>query len=303
VDHVFRLLRNKSTQPRWLLLENVPFMLQLDQGRAMEYLATRLEELGLFWAYRVVDARSFGLPQRRLRVILVASATEDPRTVLFSDESSPIEFADADGYACGFYWTEGNRGLGWAVNAVPTLKGGSTIGIPSPPAIRLRDSRIVTPDLRDAERLQGFAPDWTAPALDGETRIGRRWKLVGNAVSVSVARWVGDRLATPGGFDAARNEPMPLSGSWPFAAWGRRGERRAVRITTWPRSERHADLEKYLAFDPKPLSVKATAGFLSRARASSLRFADGFLDDVARHLDRMNAQATRASSRRTKVGA
>ena len=31
---------------------------------------------------------------------------------------------------------EGLRGLGWAVDAVPTLKGGSTIGIPSPPAIR-----------------------------------------------------------------------------------------------------------------------------------------------------------------------
>jgi len=36
---------------------------------------------------------------------------------------------------CGFYWTEGLRGLGWAVDAVPTLKGGSTIGIPSPPAL------------------------------------------------------------------------------------------------------------------------------------------------------------------------
>ena len=36
---------------------------------------------------------------------------------------------------CGFYWTEGLRGLGWAVDSVPTLKGGSSIGIPSPPAI------------------------------------------------------------------------------------------------------------------------------------------------------------------------
>ena len=47
---------------------------------------------------------------------------------------------------CGFYWTEGNRGLGWAVDAVPTLKGGSTIGIPSPPAIwdplRARSRRL-----------------------------------------------------------------------------------------------------------------------------------------------------------------
>ena len=26
-------------------------------------------------------------------------------------------------HACGFYWTEGNTGLGWAVDAIPPLKG------------------------------------------------------------------------------------------------------------------------------------------------------------------------------------
>ena len=35
-----------------------------------------------------------------------------------------------------------------AMDAVPTLKGGSTIGIPSPPAILLPDGRVVTPDIR-----------------------------------------------------------------------------------------------------------------------------------------------------------
>jgi hypothetical protein len=35
--------------------------------------------------------------------------------------------------ACGFYWTDGHRGLGWAVNAIPPLKGGSGLAIPSPP--------------------------------------------------------------------------------------------------------------------------------------------------------------------------
>ena len=74
---------------------------------------------------------------------------------------TPIE------HACGFYWTEGLRGLGWAVDAVPTLKGGSTIGIASPPAIRLaRDRRLVTPGIEDAERLQGFPAGWTAAAVE-----------------------------------------------------------------------------------------------------------------------------------------
>src|SRR5205823_9371065 len=108
---------------RWLLLENVPFMLQLDRGRAMRFLTRSLEELGFQWAYRVIDTRAFGLPQRRKRVILLASRTEDPREALFAgDRGEPNEPTSFDDLACGFYWTEGTRGLGWAVDAIPTLK-------------------------------------------------------------------------------------------------------------------------------------------------------------------------------------
>ena len=51
----------------------------------MDVLVDGLESLGWRWAYRLVDARAFGLPQRRQRVILVASRRHDPRTVLFAD--------------------------------------------------------------------------------------------------------------------------------------------------------------------------------------------------------------------------
>src|SRR5207249_4279742 len=97
--------------------------------------------------------------------------------------------------------TEGTKGLGWGIDVVPTLKGGSTLGIPSPPAILMPDGRIVTPDIRDAERLQGFTADWTSCAVDNpEKRNGPRWKLVGNAVSVPVAEWLGRRLRTGGSY-------------------------------------------------------------------------------------------------------
>src|SRR5262249_40665217 len=79
VGVVFRLA--SQTDLRWLLLENVPFMLQLDRGKAMGYLVDSLEGLGFSWAYRVVDTRAFGLPQRRQRVLLLASRTEDPGAV------------------------------------------------------------------------------------------------------------------------------------------------------------------------------------------------------------------------------
>lgn len=285
--------------PRWLVLENVPFMLQLDRGRAMEHLATELERLGLTWAYRVIDTRSFGLPQRRLRVILVASATEDPRQVLFADEAEPRDFDQRAELAYGFYWTEGTRGLGWGINAVPTLKGGSTIGIPSPPAIWMPDGRVVTPEIRDAERLQGLPADWTLPAVatDHSTRVGVRWKLVGNAVSVPVAAWVASRLVEPASFDRGRNKPMPAEGAWPQAAWGHRGKRHAVSISTWPRRDRYHDLARFMEFPSAPLSARAAAGFLRRARASSLRFERGFLDGVEAHLRTMGADSARARVR------
>ena len=69
---------------------------------------------------------------------MVASRDEDPRTVLFADDAGE---PGGDCYrddAYGFYWTEGLTGLGWAEDAVPTLKGGSAIGIPSAPGIWIR---------------------------------------------------------------------------------------------------------------------------------------------------------------------
>src|SRR5882757_4713759 len=57
VGEIFKRLGGRTWGPRWLLLENVPFMLQLQQGKAMRYLVDELERLGFTWAYRVVDAR------------------------------------------------------------------------------------------------------------------------------------------------------------------------------------------------------------------------------------------------------
>lgn len=103
----------------------------------------------------------------------------------------------------GFYWTEGKRGLGWTVDAVPTLKIGSKIGIPSPPAIWIpKENFFGTPEIRDAERLQGFTSDWTLPAMDlPKPKRGDRWHLVGNAVCVNMSRWLAHSLINPGSFD------------------------------------------------------------------------------------------------------
>jgi DNA (cytosine-5)-methyltransferase 1 len=287
VGEVFRLV--ESSRARWLLLENVPNMRHLHRGAALRFLTGRLEEMGFVWAYRTVDAQAFGLPQRRQRVLLLASRTEDPREVLLTEDAGEPPAAGCDG-PCGFYWTEGLTGLGWAVDAVPTLKVGSKVGIPSPPAIWMRhtDGSIVTPDVRDAERLQGFDPDWTLPADSScQGRKGTRWKLVGNAVAVPVAKWIGERLTSPRRYDDSRDTRLGEGSKWPLAAWGGQGGVYAADVSMWPVAAEYQHLARFLRFPTRPLSARATAGFLDRARRGRLRFEPGFLDAVAAHLEAM----------------
>jgi DNA (cytosine-5)-methyltransferase 1 len=94
VSHVFRLLEKIRAQ--WVLLENVPFMLRLDRGAAIRYVTSRLETLGYSWAYRTVDTRSFGLPQRRERVFLLAGLKEEPWKKLYNDGVSTLASPSAD---------------------------------------------------------------------------------------------------------------------------------------------------------------------------------------------------------------
>lgn len=286
VGHVFRLIDRK--RPKWVLLENVSFMLRLDAGSAMTRLVSEFETRGYRWAYRVVNSLAF-LPHRRERVFFLASLEGDPADVLLVDEAEPMSPATTlTTHAHGFYWTEGTRGLGWGPDCVPTLKNGSTVGIPSPPAILLTNGEIVTPDIRDAERLQGFPAAWTKPA-EAVSRASMRWSLVGNAVSKPVAAWVGQRLKAPKTYDRSRDGAILVAANWPRAARSDGDVRREVRISDFPTWRRRKSLEQFLRYEPYLLSARATAGFLSRIEKSSLRFVPGFKDRVRSHLAHVRA--------------
>jgi len=59
-------------QPAWVVLENVPGLLTSRDGRDMGTVIGTLEECGYHdWAYRILDAQHFGVPQRRRRVFIV----------------------------------------------------------------------------------------------------------------------------------------------------------------------------------------------------------------------------------------
>jgi DNA (cytosine-5)-methyltransferase 1 len=59
-------------KPRWIVWENVPGVLSSNGGRDLGSFLGALVQLGYGFAYRVLDAQHFGVPQRRRRIILVA---------------------------------------------------------------------------------------------------------------------------------------------------------------------------------------------------------------------------------------
>jgi DNA (cytosine-5)-methyltransferase 1 len=105
----------------------------------------------------------------------------------------------------------------------PTVRVGSGIGIPSPPAVAFdaRQSdvlqygpisgpldtdgqtigilasaavRRLTP--RECERLQGFPDDWTLVPWRGKPASdGPRYRAIGNSMAVNCMEWIGQRIA------------------------------------------------------------------------------------------------------------
>lgn len=292
VRHVLDLLQ--VDRPEWVLLENVPNMLHLGQGGAMREIVAKLEQAGYGWAYRVMDSRSFGLAQRRRRVYLLAGRDSDPAPVLFREDTRGAREDGAAPFArktaFGFYWTEGNRGVGWAIDAIPTLKGSTTVSVPSPPGVWLpygeEGARIVRPSIGAAEHLQGFEEGWTeaAPVRD-------RWKLVGNAVSVPAAQWIGAGLAKVGKLpngDALDRTPLLAGGRWPAAASHWKGKTWAVTVTEWPTEPQQprqhlATVLKHYGWEP--LSYRATKGFRDRLARSSLKYQPQFMADLSSHVN------------------
>ena len=75
-------------KPRWVVWENVPGVLS-DKTNAFGQFLAGLGELGYGFAYRVLDAQHFGVPQRRRRVFVVGCLGDwaSAASVLFEPES------------------------------------------------------------------------------------------------------------------------------------------------------------------------------------------------------------------------
>lgn len=73
----FEIARIASVKkPKYLFLENVPGLLNHNQGRTFETIIHTLDELGYDVCWQVVNSKNFGVPQSRNRVFIIGYLRE-----------------------------------------------------------------------------------------------------------------------------------------------------------------------------------------------------------------------------------
>ncbi|MDE0115781.1 MAG: DNA (cytosine-5-)-methyltransferase [bacterium] len=196
----------EARRPAVIVIENVAALLSSNEGRDFAIVIRSLAELGYGIAWRVLDSRYFGIPQSRSRVFIVGSLRgsacagsvllEPERGDRNSEKSrqngkkpvSPFKIRAGDpikGYVkklahCLYAESARHTGTDWSRNYVSYPEG---------------RVRRLTPI--ETERLQGFPDNWTFPKRHGgdtDKIDSARYHACGNAVSVPVAKWIGERV-------------------------------------------------------------------------------------------------------------
>lgn len=167
-------------KPKWLVWENVPGVLSSNGGKDFGTFLGGLGELGYGFAYRVLDAQYFGVPQQRRRVFVVASLGDwQSAAAVLSERES----------------------LDWRIKARPAPVVSVCITRRGPGSLDDRETYVVegahprhmTP--REIERAFGFRDDYTrVPYRGGLAADGPRYRALGNSMAPPVMAWIGRRI-------------------------------------------------------------------------------------------------------------
>lgn len=191
-----RLVERK--RPTWIVLENVPGLLNSNNGEDFRTIIGTLGELGYGVSWRILDAKYFGTPQRRRRVYIVASyrsiraaevlfepgpSQEVHRSSLGERDLRTSRFATGIGKST--IYSIQHATIGRKPEAGPQAKGfrndGETYTLDS------RGSADVVCKTNDAFRVRevtGFS----------ERVDSARHRAIGNAVCVPVVEWLASRI-------------------------------------------------------------------------------------------------------------
>ena len=196
-------------RPSWIIWENVPGVLSSNSGYDFTSFLAGLEKCGYGWAYRVLDAQYFGVPQRRRRVFVVGHSdnrTDLAAKVLFEPESlcgdiaagseTQKETTDAIGKGVNYFRRGGNFKYHKDKKAATLRSSAASDCFDLVLAREKRYIRRLTP--LECERLQGFLDNYTQIEWRGKPADqcpdSLRYKAIGNSMAVPVMRWIGERI-------------------------------------------------------------------------------------------------------------
>ena len=199
----------ETYRPSWIIWENVPGVLSSNSGYDFTSFLAGVEECGYGWAYRVLDAQYFGVPQRRRRVFVVGHSdnrTDLAAKVLFEPESlcgdiaagseTQKETTDAIGKGVNYFRRGGNFKYHKDKKAATLRSSAASDCFDLVLAREKRYIRRLTP--LECERLQGFLDNYTQIEWRGKPADqcpdSLRYKAIGNSMAVPVMRWIGERI-------------------------------------------------------------------------------------------------------------
>lgn len=198
-------------KPRWVVWENVPGVLSSNGGRDFGTFLALLAQCGYGFAYRVFDARYFGVPQRRRRIYVVGCLGNWRCAAAVLFDSVGMQRYIAPGKTAGeeaagkveesagnaMYLTrQNNSTYKQSNNTADTVIARYGTGGGNVPLVYTSALRRLTPV--ECERLQGFPDNWTRIEWRGKPADlcpdGLRYKAIGNSMAVPVMRWIGERI-------------------------------------------------------------------------------------------------------------
>lgn len=216
-------------KPRWILIENVPGLLSQDKGEAMGQVIETFSELGYGLSWRVLDSQYFGVPQRRRRVYIVGHlGAPCPPEVLFEPESGagdPPSGGKA-GKDVAHALRSSTRGVDEPTGTTYVVGQDTSYAVNGKRGSRFdgeSETFVVASALRAADGHHGHS----SPRGDGGDNLvvgeaadsggvreasgvsrpvdvslsckcsdAKRYALCGDAVTVNVARWIGERIVS-----------------------------------------------------------------------------------------------------------
>lgn len=190
----------EAKKPKWIILENVPGLLNSNNGEDFRTILDSLGKLGYDIAWRILDAKYFGTPQRRRRVYIVGSLGGPGSAGILFDERTISSVSRAGVGQRDLVAQAFPKGLGEADHFViqHAAIGRSHTAGPGAKGFR-NDGESYTLDSRGSSDAvcSTFTPFRVRSSAGVSKKLdSRRYRSIGNAVCVNTIEWLGKRIVT-----------------------------------------------------------------------------------------------------------